>query len=828
VISGGAALAVLLTTLSMSSAIADSTPVGTTEVGDTEVGPDEGLPSGAPSHPDAEVTTSEAIVPSGVRALTGACGSAPSGAFPDVLSTDVHRAGIDCLAWWRVAGGFADGRYRPGAEVTRGQMASFLTATILASGGTLPPPAGGFRDPIGTTHRRAIERLAAAGIVGGFGDGTYRPGDPVTRGQMAAFLDRTLQYRRGTPLPEGEVVFPDVGGTTHEAAIGRVAAAGVTGGDTSGNFRPGGPVTRGQMGSFLARALAVLVDDGTPVRASAAAIDREALRTELCPSSGGDTSRADRVLDGYYTWAPHPEVRLGTDLTWREDPLSDSNWRFQFHALRWLWPLIDASHRDLGDRYLERAQTVAKDWVTDNPVSSPASPMAWYDHAAAWRALVLGCLSMQQPTPPVWLAGSLTTHRDMLADPSFYVAYGNHALNQDSGLLAVACLGESWDHRDLAVERIARLAVRHVDAQGLTDEQAIEYQYYNYERYQAAIRLMEACGIRPPSRLDRVQAMPGVLAHMTLPDGTYETLGDTDRRVARNLDDPAVQYVRTRGEAGIAPDRTFAIFDAGFVFARTGWGTQRDFRDEAMLSGRFGPQPIHHGHHDHGAITLYAQRQRLLTDPGKYAYGTSAERQHAVSRTAHNVVTIGPDCTVPDDPSSLGGAASDATTDRFTVYVRTCRGTKWTRTVVFVRGTGEVVVVDDTVGPADAAVVQRWQLEPGATVSTARRDHVTAVWPGGASLLVEQLTPVVSATAATGARAPMRGWVSERYNSYTPAPNLQFTAPAGTTARFVTVLRPGAGAFEVAPSRLTTTSTSSRVTLTTATDEIVTVELPRR
>jgi hypothetical protein len=32
----------------------------------------------------------------------------------------------------------------------------------------------------------------------------------------------------------------------------------------------------------------------------------------------------------------------------------------------------------------------------------------------------------------------------------------------------------------------------------------------------------------------------------------------------------------------------------------------------------------------------------------------------------------------------------------------------------------------------------------------------------------------------------------------------------------------------VAPSRLTTTSTSSRVTLTTATDEIVTVELPRR
>ena len=37
-----------------------------------------------------------------------------------------------------------------------------------------------------------IEALAAAGITTGFPDGTYRPFDPVTRAQMAAFLARAL------------------------------------------------------------------------------------------------------------------------------------------------------------------------------------------------------------------------------------------------------------------------------------------------------------------------------------------------------------------------------------------------------------------------------------------------------------------------------------------------------------------------------------------------------------------------------------------------------------------------------------------------------------
>ena len=104
-------------------------------------------------------------------------------------------------------------------------------------------------DVAGTTHADSILAVIQAEIAGGFPDGTYRPGEPVTRGQMATFLTRALD------LPTGAESFPDTVGTTHEDAIAAVLEAGITGGFADGTYRPGEPVTRGQMATFLARSL---------------------------------------------------------------------------------------------------------------------------------------------------------------------------------------------------------------------------------------------------------------------------------------------------------------------------------------------------------------------------------------------------------------------------------------------------------------------------------------------------------------------------------------------------------------------------------------------
>ena len=51
--------------------------------------------------------------------------------------------------------------------------------------------------PADHTHADAIHRLAAMGIVGGFPDGTFKPSDSVTRGQLATIISRVLDADKG-------------------------------------------------------------------------------------------------------------------------------------------------------------------------------------------------------------------------------------------------------------------------------------------------------------------------------------------------------------------------------------------------------------------------------------------------------------------------------------------------------------------------------------------------------------------------------------------------------------------------------------------------------
>lgn len=168
-------------------------------------------------------------------------------AFRDVHGT-THAEAIRRVAAAGITTGFPDGTFRPGAAVTRAQMATFLVRALDLRSGSAP----GFRDVVGSVHEDAVRAVAAAGITTGYRDGTFRPGADVTRGQMASFLSRALELEPSPSRP-----FTDARGSTHEAAIAAVAAAGITQGFDDGTFRPGDRVTRGQMASFLVRALDV-------------------------------------------------------------------------------------------------------------------------------------------------------------------------------------------------------------------------------------------------------------------------------------------------------------------------------------------------------------------------------------------------------------------------------------------------------------------------------------------------------------------------------------------------------------------------------------------
>lgn len=67
-----------------------------------------------------------------------------------------------------------------------GLLVAGLMGAVAGAGGTFPD--------VGPTHPFVdeIEQFAGAGISAGYNDGTFRPGEPVTRQSMAAFMTRGL------------------------------------------------------------------------------------------------------------------------------------------------------------------------------------------------------------------------------------------------------------------------------------------------------------------------------------------------------------------------------------------------------------------------------------------------------------------------------------------------------------------------------------------------------------------------------------------------------------------------------------------------------------
>lgn len=137
--------------------------------------------------------------------------------------------------------------YCPGDPVTRGQMAAFLDRAL----GLPATSTDFFSDDDGTIFEASINRLAAADITRGCGDGTaFCAGAPITRAQMAAFLVRAFD------LPASSTdAFTDDTDSAFEPDINRLAASGITAGCTPTTYCPTDPVTRAQMAAFLRRAL---------------------------------------------------------------------------------------------------------------------------------------------------------------------------------------------------------------------------------------------------------------------------------------------------------------------------------------------------------------------------------------------------------------------------------------------------------------------------------------------------------------------------------------------------------------------------------------------
>ena len=186
---------------------------------------------------------------------------APGGSFVDD-DGNIHEGGIEAVAAQGITLGCnppANDRFCPEDPVTRGQMAAFLArARPMATAG-----ADSFIDDDGHLFEDAIDRVASAGITLGCDppvNDRFCPDDRVTRGQMAAFMSRA----QGLSATNRDY-FDDDEGSVFESAINRLRNAGITQGcNPPGNdrFCPDRNITRGEMAAFLVRAFDLPSYDG--------------------------------------------------------------------------------------------------------------------------------------------------------------------------------------------------------------------------------------------------------------------------------------------------------------------------------------------------------------------------------------------------------------------------------------------------------------------------------------------------------------------------------------------------------------------------------------
>ena len=188
-------------------------------------------------------------------AQTAGFGDVPQDAYYATPVADLHAKGV-------FNGTLCEDGFCPWKPIDRKTMAVW---TVRVLDGQDPPPITRSRfndvDPA-SFHARFIERMAELDVTTGCGDRSgFCPDRNVTRAQMAVFLSRAYY------LPPGpDPGFSDVPGDAWYAAdVAKLAASGITVGCSVEMFCPSRDTTRGQMATFLHRAIDQSGEDAVEV-----------------------------------------------------------------------------------------------------------------------------------------------------------------------------------------------------------------------------------------------------------------------------------------------------------------------------------------------------------------------------------------------------------------------------------------------------------------------------------------------------------------------------------------------------------------------------------
>ncbi len=543
-----------------------------------------------------------------------------------------------------------------------------------------------------------------------------------------------------------------------------------------------------------------------PASGNAFAAITESQDAKACgPLPSFPSGTADQIMAGRLTIAGFATVTIDPDrdghVNWAQDPFNDPTWVVDFQNAQWIEALIEAylAGGPNADAYRDRAKTLLLGWLRHVPADNRTPD-------------TLICSAEAFPGQS-WIDKQIPVLLDYYAahwDGAF-----NHGLKQSLQLLGAGCAypSSAFGGRALKWRETARAQMISsfepnvlgpaVDAQGATNEQSTGYANFDYGLWATAESAMSACGSSLPGWItSRIALMPAFLAMATQPDGKLVQIGDTYVIGPRSRAGTPLAYAATRGASGTPPAERIAVYSAGYVFGRSGWGMAGTFGDQSFYSLRFGPDTEIHGHADHMGLTYYARGRNLIVDAGHTGYEQTAYRSYLLSPEAASTLVMP---GAPFDASARTSLIHQAVGARgqFYEFYDTAFGGRPRYRSVYVEQDPDLVLVLDRASGA-GHYQQLWHLGPGLTITAVTPSYAIATAPGTQLEIRQiplpgQVIPAGSTQVVEGQVSPYQGWVSHGMLQRTPAPVITVTR-SGSSAAILTLIAPTAPGAGVSAS----------------------------
>lgn len=524
--------------------------------------------------------------------------------------------------------------------------------------------------------------------------------------------------------------------------------------------------------------------------------------TYACPAYSG-IDRTNPLANLYrdtFTWGTQPPHKVGDgngNVNWRVNPHQNPSWYMWLHSLRWLGQGIAAAGK--GDRRaLSRVTAIIHDWVKDNPYSWKSDVGAY--ESTMHRTNVLICLRQatlsglrvsRLPLDYAWLDKALLDHARFLQKN--YSGDWNHGTDESLALFGIGCTLGRKDLKKVAADRLTSAIKTSIDTQGSTNEQSTAYAQFNYSLWGRAIDVLHKCGVDPGTTIRaRRRELAKWLALATNSLGRLHQIGDSEVVKTVPVPGTALEYAGTLGARGIRPTQRIGIFDAGYIFGRTGWGETRPFTQESAYSIRFGPSRKLHGHEDHTSITYTSHGRDILIDGGHAGYKWDEWRSWAKSQFSHNQMTVLSTATEHPD-TKLTRSSIAATSEFYELSDSLGKDIQRTRGVLVLKDPDLIVVLDRGSSVSDEEYQTLWHLPSDQQVKAYGNKLAIAQRPGDrvkTTLLQipyqQETTPI---EVVTGKTDPVQGWHYENINTRKPSPVVKFNR-SGRTASILSAIIP--------------------------------------